>query len=283
MYVRSLPTARVTHVIRVGTSHGTCRTRDRAGPTSRTRRRAQPRTRARPSHADRPDNLSGDLRRRPVLTSARQTCVPREAAGGSRAQSGGSTTVNEYWLAGDGLRQLGTWSEPGGKAWAVAASRCGGPTQTGLPKHHSGSLASRRNPAVGCDNRRVQAVVRRARPDDRPVITVMVRRARRQICAPDCRSGTVGDEYRLGDPPTRRLLGWRTLRDRLPTTSGNGEKSRSPKISRAGACSDRSSSASSCPSTAAGPPTENTTTATGTHHNHLHAAEGGDRPLGSVA
>jgi N-acetylglutamate synthase-like GNAT family acetyltransferase len=34
------------------------------------------------------------------------------------------------------------------------------------------------NRAVGCDNRRVQVVVRRARPDDQPVITAMVRRAR---------------------------------------------------------------------------------------------------------
>jgi amino-acid N-acetyltransferase len=33
-------------------------------------------------------------------------------------------------------------------------------------------------PAVGCDNRRVQAAVRRARPDDQPVITAMVRRVR---------------------------------------------------------------------------------------------------------
>ena len=31
---------------------------------------------------------------------------------------------------------------------------------------------------AGCDNRRVQAVVRRARPNDQPVITAMVRRAR---------------------------------------------------------------------------------------------------------
>ena len=42
MYVRSLPAARVrvTHVIRVGTSDGTGRTRDRAGPASCTRPRA---------------------------------------------------------------------------------------------------------------------------------------------------------------------------------------------------------------------------------------------------
>jgi len=39
-------------------------------------------------------------------------------------------------------------------------------------------LASRANPAAGCDNRRVQVVVRRARVDDQPVITAMVRRAR---------------------------------------------------------------------------------------------------------
>jgi amino-acid N-acetyltransferase len=51
-------------------------------------------------------------------------------------------------------------------------------TQTGLPKHASARLASRSNRAAGCDNRRVQVVVRRARPDDQPVITAMVRRAR---------------------------------------------------------------------------------------------------------
>jgi amino-acid N-acetyltransferase len=51
-------------------------------------------------------------------------------------------------------------------------------TQTGLPKHASAWLASRSNRAVWCDNRRVQVVVRRARPDDQPVITAMVRRAR---------------------------------------------------------------------------------------------------------
>jgi amino-acid N-acetyltransferase len=39
-------------------------------------------------------------------------------------------------------------------------------------------LASRTNRTVWCDNRRVQVVVRRARPDDQPVITAMVRRAR---------------------------------------------------------------------------------------------------------
>ena len=39
-------------------------------------------------------------------------------------------------------------------------------------------MASRWNRAVWCDNRRVQVVVRRARPDDQPVITAMVRRAR---------------------------------------------------------------------------------------------------------
>jgi amino-acid N-acetyltransferase len=47
-----------------------------------------------------------------------------------------------------------------------------------VAKHASGWLTSRRNRAGGCDNRRVQAVVRRARPDDQPVITAMVRRAR---------------------------------------------------------------------------------------------------------
>jgi N-acetylglutamate synthase-like GNAT family acetyltransferase len=51
-------------------------------------------------------------------------------------------------------------------------------TQTGLPKHASAWLTSRSNRAVWCDNRRVQVVVRRARPDDQPVITAMVRRAR---------------------------------------------------------------------------------------------------------
>lgn len=42
IYVRSLPPARVrvTHVIRVGTSHGTCQARDRATPASRTQPRA---------------------------------------------------------------------------------------------------------------------------------------------------------------------------------------------------------------------------------------------------
>jgi len=61
----------------------------------------------------------------------------------------------------------------------VAGVRLGKrPTQTGLPEHVSGWLASCRNRAVGCDNRRVQAVVRRARPDDQPVITALVRRAR---------------------------------------------------------------------------------------------------------
>jgi len=44
--------------------------------------------------------------------------------------------------------------------------------------HASGWLASRRNRAAGCNNRLVRAVVRRARPDDQPVITAMVRRAR---------------------------------------------------------------------------------------------------------
>jgi hypothetical protein len=34
------------------------------------------------------------------------------------------------------------------------------------------------NRTAWCDNRRVQVVVRRARPDDQPVITAMVRRAR---------------------------------------------------------------------------------------------------------
>jgi len=47
-----------------------------------------------------------------------------------------------------------------------------------LPKHASAWLASRSNRAIWCDNRRVQVVVRRARPDDQPVITAMVRRAR---------------------------------------------------------------------------------------------------------
>ena len=50
--------------------------------------------------------------------------------------------------------------------------------QAGLPKHASGWLASRTNRTAWCDNRRVQAVVRRARPEDQPVITAMVRRAR---------------------------------------------------------------------------------------------------------
>jgi hypothetical protein len=42
IYVRSLPPARVrvTHVIRAGTSHGTCQARDRATPASRTQPRA---------------------------------------------------------------------------------------------------------------------------------------------------------------------------------------------------------------------------------------------------
>jgi amino-acid N-acetyltransferase len=47
-----------------------------------------------------------------------------------------------------------------------------------LPKHASAWLARRWNRAGLCDNRRVQVVVRRARPDDQPVITAMVRRAR---------------------------------------------------------------------------------------------------------
>jgi N-acetylglutamate synthase-like GNAT family acetyltransferase len=41
-----------------------------------------------------------------------------------------------------------------------------------------GRLAGSSNRAVWCDNRLVQVVVRRARPDDQPVITAMVRRAR---------------------------------------------------------------------------------------------------------
>jgi amino-acid N-acetyltransferase len=48
----------------------------------------------------------------------------------------------------------------------------------GVPNQASGWLASRSNRAVWCDNRGVQVVVRRARSDDQPVITAMVRRAR---------------------------------------------------------------------------------------------------------
>jgi Acetyltransferase (GNAT) family len=48
----------------------------------------------------------------------------------------------------------------------------------GVANQASGWPASRPNRAVGCDNRRVRVVVRRARSDDQPVITAMVRRAR---------------------------------------------------------------------------------------------------------
>jgi N-acetylglutamate synthase-like GNAT family acetyltransferase len=47
-----------------------------------------------------------------------------------------------------------------------------------LPECVSGLLTSRWNRAVGCDNRPMHAVVRRAQPDDQPVIAALVRRAR---------------------------------------------------------------------------------------------------------
>jgi amino-acid N-acetyltransferase len=68
-----------------------------------------------------------------------------------------SSTCEQAWQAGCGVSRQ---------------------TQTGLPKQVSAWLASRSSRAVWCDNRRVQVVVRRARPDDQPVITAMVRRAR---------------------------------------------------------------------------------------------------------
>src|SRR5690348_9665673 len=48
----------------------------------------------------------------------------------------------------------------------------------GVAKRASAGSACCRDGTARCDNRRVQAVVRRARPDDQPVITAMVRRAR---------------------------------------------------------------------------------------------------------
>jgi N-acetylglutamate synthase-like GNAT family acetyltransferase len=67
--------------------------------------------------------------------------------------------------------------------------------QAGLPKHASGWLASRTNRTAWCDNRRVQVVVRRARPEDQPVITAMVRRARLNPAGLHWEQFVVGERY----------------------------------------------------------------------------------------
>jgi GNAT superfamily N-acetyltransferase len=69
-------------------------------------------------------------------------------------------------------RWLPTWL-PGVSLASLTFER-----SNGVSNQASGWPVSCSSRAAGCDNRRVQVVVRRARPDDQPVITAMVRRAR---------------------------------------------------------------------------------------------------------